>query len=493
MSTVDYQTAYDSYLSKYMKYANYTPSVTSKTGNPINAQTSTGTYASGITDAGLFANKCTDGSDDGQINGVSKFLNACEGVLGMGKNLVTNAIKHPIKTAAMIGVCCLPYVGPALAIGMGCYGVYNGVKQIEYASEVADNATTDAEAKAAWENMGSAGATVGLSALAIKGGAGMMKGQVKSGINSYNKGVETGVGGFKQLASDTATTAMNNIKNVFSAPFNKAKEVYDGMKDSSGKITWESVSSYAKGKWVKATENVTEKAGKFGRKIDEKVTSSKTNKTTLERLKQGVGKEGSNITQKGGKYYEILDDGTTVEYSRSGAKISETTMNGANKSTTKYVDGKTVVKDVVNNPDGTTTVKTETIDGDITTIEQYQVDTKGKTVNSQKIARNNATGYETMQNSDGSSYKMNTNTGESVNINPNGNSKKTYFDGNETVDFSSLDVKKQIEVQKNVTDTTSAKTTVDKIIDSQIPGLAENTNPFLMGAGTLEWLEEMDK
>ena len=29
--------------------------------------------------------------------------------------------------------------------------------------------------------------------------------------------------------------------------------------------------------------------------------------------------------------------------------------------------------------------------------------------------------------------------------------------------------------------------------DSQIPGLGENTNPFLMGAGTLEWLEEMEK
>lgn len=491
MSTgIDYGSYSYDLVNKYGKYAQYVENAnniaTNKTTTATTTSNGTTTYSSKISDAGLFANKCTDGSDDGQINGISKFLNICEGVLGMGKNLVTNAIKHPIKSAGMVALCCIPYVGPALAIGMGAYGIYSGVKQIEYASEVAENATTDAEAKAAYENMGSAGATIGLSALAVKGGVGTMKSNIQSGIASYKSG------GVEQLASDTASTAMNNIKNVFSAPFRKAKQTYDAMKDSSGKITWDSVSNYAKNQWDKLTTKTTEKASNFGKKVDEKIQNSKDNHTTLKRLKDGVGKEGSNITKRGGKYYELLDDGTTIEYSLSGAKVSETTVMG-NKSTTKYANGKTVVEDVINNADGTTTVKTETIDGDITTIEQYQLNVKGKTTNSQKITRNNATGYETMKNSDGSSYKMNTNTGESINVNPNGNSKKTYFDGNETVDFKSLNAKKQIEVQKNVTDTTSTKSTIDKVIDYQIPGLNENTNPFLMGVGTLEYLEEMEK
>lgn len=117
-------------------------------------------------------NGCTDDVDDGKIGFWSKVGNVVQGVFKGAVDMVKGALKHPFKTIAAIAISCIPVVGPAFMIGMGAYGVISGGMQIaknwQIANQIEKNGGTDAEVKAAWENVGSGALTVGTSVLAIK-------------------------------------------------------------------------------------------------------------------------------------------------------------------------------------------------------------------------------------------------------------------------------------------------------------------------------------
>ncbi|MBQ4647337.1 MAG: hypothetical protein IJB79_08315 [Candidatus Gastranaerophilales bacterium] len=400
MSYDSYLVAHDDYVNRYRARYGATPARQSAS-QPINSTQNNGTYSSGISDAGLFKNECTDGKDDGQINGFSKFLNVCEGVLGMGVNMVKSAIKHPFKTAAMIAVCCIPVVGPVIGAGMACYGIYNGVKTVAtgiQAAQLAEaNATSDAEAKAAWENVGSGIGQTALSVVALKGSAGVLKGQLNGGSQTVNlikaaKGQSAGeiakiaiTEGIKETATNIGGIAQAGIKKA-SRVFEKGKQYWEAGKSGNlGQTLADDVATTANraGEWAKGKiENFNSKQkiddlpdGPFD--ADGNMTSVREDGTTIKWHKDGTGK----ITA-------TADDGTVTVYGRNGKMISQKTTSSSNASTdgctttTKYGNGKTVVENVKYNADGTktTTVTTTSAKGN-TTVKSTTIDSSGKTIN----------------------------------------------------------------------------------------------------------------
>lgn len=204
---------------------------------------------------------CTDGNDDGKISLWSKVGNTLKGIGKGAVNMVKSAVQHPIKTALMVGACCIPVVGPAIAIGLGAYGVYQGGKTIVNGMKAANAATTDAEAKEAWQNVGNGTFTTAASALAIKGGAGVLKGQISAikgtaaaeGSGAANlanlaKATEGGLknAGLKQIGKaalkDTGANAgaiAKGIKETGKKGLNKVKEGAEYVKETTvnGNVT----------------------------------------------------------------------------------------------------------------------------------------------------------------------------------------------------------------------------------------------------------------
>ena len=85
---------------------------------------------------------CTDGSDDGKVSFWDGFKSVATGIGKSLLNMVTGAIKNPIKTIAMVGLCCIPVVGP---IAMGYFaanGILNGVSQVISSIDQVNNAKT---------------------------------------------------------------------------------------------------------------------------------------------------------------------------------------------------------------------------------------------------------------------------------------------------------------------------------------------------------------
>jgi len=119
-------------------------------------------------------NKCTDGKDDGHISIFSKAWNFVEGmaktVIGSVRTLATDKKKLAkfVGTAAVMAglVAFGGPVGLAIATAAGLIGagglIINGVKDFITATTIANHAQTDAEAKAAYEQMGSGTLQVGV-------------------------------------------------------------------------------------------------------------------------------------------------------------------------------------------------------------------------------------------------------------------------------------------------------------------------------------------
>lgn len=115
-------------------------------------------------------NECTDGKDDGKISFWSKVGNCIEGaaktvvstihnIISDPKKLVTTVVTGVALAALMttpVGAVLVPVLGAIVAGKL----IYSGIKTIQEADQKAKNATTDAEAKDAWEDIGQGGTQV---------------------------------------------------------------------------------------------------------------------------------------------------------------------------------------------------------------------------------------------------------------------------------------------------------------------------------------------
>lgn len=334
MSTVDYQTAYDSYLSKYMKYANYTPSGTSKTGNPVNAQTSTGAqaYNSGISDAGFGANTCSDGIDDGKIGIDGVLLNLGEGVLKGAWNGIVGAVTDSegkfsvgktLLSVGMVGACiAFPALG-AVACGIGA--VAGGSQLVKGLSVALDTkGKSDAEVKAAWENIGEGGSTIVGCALGAKASIGAVKAAAAAAASADDvvkalgstddiiKALGSADDAAKNLGDtakltkflkskgiDNATDIMSAYKDGFKSVDEMVDVVSKGAKMS--KTSLASLDDSTKGvqKWVKTAKAFA----------DDVVSSTKNNmKNASKMVKSGV----NSLKSEKSKLQAEIDDMTKM-------------------------------------------------------------------------------------------------------------------------------------------------------------------------------------
>lgn len=158
-----------------------------------------------------------DGKDDGKISFGSKVKNFFKGIgntiKGAVKSLATP--KGFLKAAACVALCAIPGVGPIAATALGAIGVVKGVTTVVKGAKAAHNATTDAEAEAAWQNIGSGTFQVAVSRVAMKAGL--------KGIKAQGGWVQTAsvakqslktIGGKAQSVASTARTAGSMVREA---------------------------------------------------------------------------------------------------------------------------------------------------------------------------------------------------------------------------------------------------------------------------------------
>lgn len=165
-----------------------------------------------------------DGLDDGKISFKSKLKNFGKGLISP----ITNIIKHPIASAAGLGVAALLSFatgGAILPVFIGI-GVVAGVFNIGKGIYKQATAKTDAQAESAWRDIGSGTSDIGLSVLFSKGA---LKGSGHAPEGGFIKSV---IQCFKNIPEALKTSAgmakdglaWYNIKNVFSNLFKKTPE-----------------------------------------------------------------------------------------------------------------------------------------------------------------------------------------------------------------------------------------------------------------------------
>ena len=109
---------------------------------------------------------CTDGKDDGKLGFGETMESFGKGLAG----LVKGAMNHPIATAVSFGVgaAVVALTSGAILPVMVAAGATIGAGMIGVGAYKAATADTDAEAKQAWETIGTGTFTVGASALGAK-------------------------------------------------------------------------------------------------------------------------------------------------------------------------------------------------------------------------------------------------------------------------------------------------------------------------------------
>ena len=169
-------------------------------------------------------NKCTDTKDDGQISFWSKAGNILEGaaktIVGGAKSLFTNP-KKAIKVALAAVLTAILATNPLglcivsiLAVTGGVKMIYDGTKKIMENVKYANEATTDAEAKDRWEDVGNGGVKVGVGVISTIGGVkGFQNIKVNgaSNIAQQNAGNLSKKGAQEQILNDIVTDLTNYV------------------------------------------------------------------------------------------------------------------------------------------------------------------------------------------------------------------------------------------------------------------------------------------
>lgn len=214
-----------------------------------------------------------DCKDDGKISTGSKFCNFFKGIGNSIKNGLKSLCtpKGLLKTALAIGACAIPYIGPVIAFGMLGVGAVKGAVTVGKGIKAANNATTDAEAEQAWQNIGSGSFQVALSVAPMKGLAKTISknGGVASSITKF--GNKVGLEG--KTVGEVASSAGKGISNKFKNVKEGVNEMRNINKNYNGRID-------------KAVENFN-KGTKYGgdaKRLDQAVND--LNKARSEALKQ---------------------------------------------------------------------------------------------------------------------------------------------------------------------------------------------------------------
>jgi hypothetical protein len=221
--------------------ASKTAAVQTETSSEVNTPAESGSK---------WSDKCDDGKDDGKIGIGSAILHTLKGAGKSIVNTVVGIVTDPKKLLLTAGTVVACVLCPPLAVGLGVAGVagglYSGAKAVGQAVDLYKNGGTDAEAKAAFEDIGASALQVGVSALGVKAGVKAMKATSGSAMSNVAKSSKTGVKGViengrntvKAFAEDTVTggrgfTRVNGrLKINTSNAGYKGTQIYTNVKNN---------------------------------------------------------------------------------------------------------------------------------------------------------------------------------------------------------------------------------------------------------------------
>ena len=307
-------------------------------------------------------------ADDGKLTFGQKVGSFFKGIGNTIKGAVKNLFtpKGLLTTALCVGACFIPGVGPFIAAGLACIGIAKGAGTVIKGAQQASQATTDAEAMAAWENIGGGTFTVAASAVALKGSVGAIKANTASAGLSTTKGMTATQKLSTHWKGATKTFKSSNFGKTITGKIKsgttKVQNAYNKIKSSNIKDTvknsWDDAAQQTKSyqnytdaqarlaKWEKFAESYKAQ----GKTISEKALKAIENaKADVAKYKGQVNKEIAT-----GKYYSAKNNATLKYYQ---AKQAVQNNGGIIKTMGKGVStAKTAIK---NNPytlAGTTTL-----------------------------------------------------------------------------------------------------------------------------------------
>lgn len=363
------------------------------------------TFVSNSTEA------CTDGKDDGKIGFFSAAGNFVKGAV----NGLANGIKgmfcdkegnfslgNTLKSAAIIGSCFIPGVGPFIAAGLCVVGVAKGTTGIIKSISAASNAQTDAEAKEAFQSLGSNSLTTGLSIAGLKGATNVIAKSsgfesvlgktnsvrssiVNTGIRSTAKQLSTSITNPYSGAVSTGLSKASGtgIKGNISRAYNVSKEVVK----TGAEGTANNIIGAAKTIKEQTSNTYNKLTGKTGTGSLEKVAkklSTKNNKLTASDIETAINKGEITV---GNKTYNISQVGDDITYS-----LKNTTTNIYTKENTSTLQEKVSLENLD---------KTGFSQTDISKIENLKTNQSYTTKNGIKITKTDA-GYSSTRLATGS-------------------------------------------------------------------------------------------
>lgn len=463
-----------------------------------------------VTDISVFSastdsSECTDGEDDGKIGILSAAANI---VKGAGSGLLNGvkgmffdedgnfSLARTAKTALTTAACFIPGVGPIFAAGLCTYGAISGAATVVQGVAAAASAETDAEAKAAFQSIGSGTLTTGLSLWGLKSSVS----QIASNAGVENVASNSTLQNLKGIGkniSENASTA-SGITGKISSGFNTLTGNYysSAWSASTAESTVGKVADVAKqtvkdtgSNIIKAAETVKNKA----KDTVDKVTGKKGSTTDINALSKKFSKEYGEINGKGSypsadgsttlevKEVANANGGTTYEYSITKNTGTATTIE---KTSTK-VEGKTEgsFEDLQSQYDAETVqnavseAETKLSNGDSSYTlqkgESFEFTTEsGSTVKATKTGTNS---YSYTETSNYTSTNTSTSTLDSVK-----NTKITTIDGVETTVGDALSgTNTTVETAKGVTYTLNSDGTVTAVSTSSSSKLAYDLSNYV--------------
>ena len=303
-----------------------------------------GNYGSnyGYPVSGYQAGGCCD-ADDGKISFGEKVGSFFKGI---GKT-ITNGVKSLFTPkgflkAVGIGALCF-FGGPVVTAVVAGIGIAKGAGTVIKGAKQAKYAQTDAEAKAAWENIGGGTFTAAASAVALKGCAGSIKaaGGVKASFNASRLGkgfkaakdVKIGKNatwtktlGKRFKAGTKATfkgTKLEGLGRKLSTAKGKlrakAANAYDNIKGKSLKDLSSAAREKASGIYKKGSAKVSSAYGKASKTIKSNYKNYRNQSKLNEQLEAAVKEYKANPTP--------ANKGKVTRISNNLAKVNQ--INGA--------------------------------------------------------------------------------------------------------------------------------------------------------------------
>ncbi|MDD3237710.1 MAG: hypothetical protein PHV37_06390 [Candidatus Gastranaerophilales bacterium] len=280
-----------------------------------------------------------DGKDDGKISFWDKCKNVVKGVgkaiggavcsIIPGASHVAKALgwkdapSFSLKNAAIaVGAVALSIACPPAGVAIAAAGAIKGAVDVGKGIYGAATATTDADAEAAFQNIGAGGLEVGLSVAGVKGGLKAMKGVEGSAMSTATTTAEK----VKAFGTDFKSSIKGG--NGYEGLTNIAKAKYGAIKEAGDGSFKAGLKAEGKTAYNNAKESVKTKYGEFKEKIDPK--------TTLENAKTKIAEGAEKIkntdakaaladakTKLGEQFTKLKNAKSKISYQNAKAKVLE--------------------------------------------------------------------------------------------------------------------------------------------------------------------------